>query len=125
MYGSKKAGQINAGEMEPAGRKVDKYSTGDESEESLEETYSVWNEIDDVRSNLFIGGWATRRIREINTSRKRRYRDEIEKKRQAEQEGREYKSPLQMELEEAARKREEKERLKEEKRRHKETGRRG
>ena len=95
-----------------------------EIEEPVAGHYSAWDEVDDVRKNFFLGGWATRRIREFNAIRKHRDQEEIKKKQEAEQEGREYKSPLQQELEDAARKREEKARLKEERRRRKEAGRR-
>ena len=102
----------------------DNADNDNEFEEPVAGHYSAWNEIDDVRGNFFLGGWATRRIREFNAMRKQRDREELGKKQQAEQEGREYKSPLQRELEDAARKWEEKERLKEERRRQKEARRR-
>jgi hypothetical protein len=111
--------------MASADKKTGRHSADDELEERVAGHYSAWDEIDDMRTNFFLGGWATRRLREINESRKQRDREELEKKKRAEQEGREYKSPLQLELEDAARKREEKEKLEEEKHRQNEAGRRG
>ena len=93
--------------------------------EPVAEDYSSWDEIDNIRYSLFLGGWITRRLRETNTHGKRQDRKECEKKKNAEPEGREYKSPLQLELEAVAREREEKERLKEAKRKRKEARRRG
>ena len=103
----------------------DNADNDDEFEEPLAGHYNAWDEVDDVRSNFFLGGWATRRIREFNASRKQRDCEELEKRQQAEQEGREYRSPLQLELEDVARKREEKERLKEAGRAKKEAAKRG
>ena len=81
--------------------------------------FSAWEEIDDIRGNFLIGSWALRRIRGIGKGEFRREREALERK-EAEAEGREYKSKLQLELEAAVKKREEKERLKAEKRLQKE-----
>ena len=79
----------------------------------------AWEEIDDMRANFLIGGWAVKRIKGMGKDRFRRDREALAKEK-AEAEGREYKSKLQLELEAAMKKREEKERLKVEKRRQKE-----
>ena len=96
----------------------------DDDEESskkkdLMDNYEVWEEVDNFRMNFFFGGWATKKWKRISDGKLVKEREEMAKKR-AEADGREYKSPLQVELEAAARKREEKERRKEEKRRQKE-----
>jgi hypothetical protein len=115
-----------SGRTAPAAGEMGRDDTDNDSEieEPVAGHYSAWDEVDDVRKNFFLGGWATRRIREFNAIRKHRDQEELKKKQEAEQEGREYKSPLQWELENAARKREEKDRLKEERRRQKEARRR-
>ena len=86
----------------------------------IAEDYNSWDEIDNLRYSFFLGGWVTRRLKEISTSKKQQAREEFEKKKNAEPEEREYKSPLQLELENVARKREEKESQKEAKRKRKE-----
>ena len=91
-----------------------------ETKKPLAEDYNSWDEIDNMRYSFFLGGWVARRLREINTSKKQQAREEFKKKKNAGPEEREYKSPLQLELEDVVRKREEKERLKEAKRKRKE-----
>ena len=85
------------------------------------EDYDAWDEIDNFRTNFYIGGWARRKMKAIGENKIGKEREEVERKR-AEEEGREYKSRLQLELEAATEKREEKERLKEEKRLQKKAG---
>jgi hypothetical protein len=104
---------------------MDNADNENEIKKPVAEDYNSWDEIDNLLLNFFLGGWVTQRLREINTGKKQQDREELAKKRKAEQEGREYKSPLQLELEDVARKREEKKKLKEERRRWKEAKRRG
>lgn len=95
----------------------------DEESESkrkgMEDNYDAWEEIDNFRANFFIGGWAHRKFKAMGDGSLRKAREERERKI-AEEEGREYKSALERDLEAVARKREEKQRRKEEKRRQKE-----
>lgn len=98
--------------------------TDDGTPKRSEPDYSHWEELDDLRLNFFLGGWVTRKIRQAGRDSNRK-EAESRAREQAAAEGREYKSPLQLELEAVARKREEKERRKEEKRREKEARKRG
>ena len=82
-------------------------------------SFSAWEEIDSFRTNFFFGRWATSRFKGRGDNQFRKDREALERK-EAAAEGREYKTPLQRELESAMKKREEKERLKAEKRLQKE-----
>ena len=123
--GNERPDQGKAGMVVPAGRKAgtDRADNDAEFEETVAGNYDAWDEIDDARRNFFLGGWANRRIRELNAIREQRKCEDLMKRQQAEQEGREYKSPLELEIEDAEKKREEKERLKEARRRQREVGR--
>ena len=83
------------------------------------EDYSAWEEIDNMRINFFIGGWATKKLRSLSEGKLIKERQAAERKKAA-AEGKGYKTKLELDLEAVARKREDKERLKAEKRRQKE-----
>ncbi len=90
-----------------------------EEQKRMAINFSAWEEIDNFRANYFFGSWATRRFKAISRDGFHKDREALGRE-MAEAEGREYKSPLQLELEAAMKKREEKERLKAEKRCQKE-----
>ena len=83
------------------------------------DNYDAWEEIDNFRTNFYIGSWARNKMKRIGENKLSKEREEVERKHAAD-EGREYKSRLQLELEAATKKREGKEQLKAEKRRQKE-----
>ena len=90
----------------------------EDGQDELRKKYDPWEEVDSFRMNFFLGGWASRKLKKLDSGELTRGREEFKRKR-AEAEGREYKSALERDLEAVAKKREEKERRKEEKRRQK------
>jgi hypothetical protein len=88
----------------------------DTKEQEFVKSYDAWEEIDNIRMNFFLGGWATKKFKGgiIGEDKVRRELEELEKKR-AEEEGRPYRNSLKQDLEEVDRERREKNRHQEEK----------
>ena len=118
LYQDERRLQKKQDSVKPSEGEPDADADNEEQQRRFDD-YNVWEEIDDMRANFLIGGWAVKRIKGMGKDRFRRDREALAKEK-AEAEGREYKSKLQLELEAAMKKREEKERLKVEKRRQKE-----
>ena len=94
-----------------------------------EEPYDPWEELRNIRSNFWVGGWAARRLRwRPNTDKLREDLEEMEKEREEKQRQKIEKAEargdtaLKAKLEETARKREEKVRKRLEKEREREKG---
>ena len=54
-------------------------------QESFAENYDVWEEIKNIRSNFFIGNWATKKFRIVGEDKVKKQLEELEKKREEEQ----------------------------------------
>jgi hypothetical protein len=49
------------------------------------ENYDVWEEIKNIRSNFFIGNWATKKFRVIGEDKVKKQLEELERKREEQQ----------------------------------------
>jgi len=54
--------------------------------EHFGEEYDPWEELKNYRMNFFFGGWMTKKFRPINDDKVRKQLDELDKKRQEEEE---------------------------------------
>jgi hypothetical protein len=69
---------INVNEKDTTGREI-KNKPGTEE-------YDPWEDIRNIRTNFYLGGWVTRKFRPIGEEKVKKQLEELEKKRQEEAE---------------------------------------